>query len=462
MTDFSDKKSSGPLNPVPSDLLQTLFDSVSEGVFAVDTDYRIIAINESALQTLGIPLHNALGRNCRDVFQADICENNCAVCRVLEKGTPLQGVGASIKNGFGQMVPVTLSANKIMDQAGNVIGGVETFVDLTRSQNQLERLDSALSFHGIVTGDPAMKKLFEILPTISKSSTSILINGETGTGKNLVAKAVHNLSARAGGPLITVNCAALPETLLESELFGYKAGAFTGAVSDRPGRVSAAEGGTLFLDEVGDIPLGMQVKLLRVLQERVYERLGDQKTIPCDVRFITATHRDLLNMVSEGTFRRDLYYRINVLNIDLPPLRERKADIPLLTQQFVDQFSGSRGKKIIGVSSAALECLMAHNYPGNVRELENIIEHAWVMCRWQVIEPEHLPRRLRIHLSETDNGGKTGMNQVEAAFLAQALERNGWHRGKTATELGIHRTTLQRKIKKLGLISPIRDGRFSI
>ncbi len=276
-----------------------------------------------------------------------------------------------------------------------------------------------------------------------------------------MARAIHNLSSRTKGPLITVNCAALPETLLESELFGYKAGAFTGAVRDRPGRFAAAEGGTLFLDEVGDIPLDMQVKLLRVLQERVYERLGDQKPIPCNIRLITATHRDLMEMVSEGTFRRDLYYRINVLNVDLPPLRDRKGDVPLLAQKFIAQFSSARGKHIIGLSSATLELLMAHNYPGNVRELENIIEHAWVMCRGQVLEPEHLPRRLQITLSGGASGGKSGFSQLEAAYLTQALERHGWHRENTARELGIHRTTLQRKIKKLGLIPPIRDGRSS-
>ena len=462
MPDFNDN-SQPVANPgkVPRGLLQTLFDSVTEGVFAVDNNFRIIAINESALDTLGISIHNALGRFCRDVFKTDICEGHCALRRVMDNGTPLHGVSASLLGATGEMVPVTLSASILKDAGGNIIGGVETFVDLNRIQLQLEDLGSALPFQGIITGDPAMKQLFEILPTISLSDTSILINGETGTGKNLVARAIHNLSSRTKGPLITVNCAALPETLLESELFGYKAGAFTGAVRDRPGRFAAAEGGTLFLDEVGDIPLDMQVKLLRVLQERVYERLGDQKPIPCNIRLITATHRDLTEMVSEGTFRRDLYYRINVLNVDLPPLRDRKGDVPLLAQKFIEQFSSARGKHIIGLSSATLELLMAHNYPGNVRELENIIEHAWVMCRGQVLEPEHLPRRLQITLSGGVSGGKSGFSQVEAAYLTQALERHGWHRENTARELGIHRTTLQRKIKKLGLIPPIRDGRSS-
>ena len=304
-----------------------------------------------------------------------------------------------------------------------------------------------------------MKQLFEILPTISRSDSSILVLGETGTGKNLIAKAIHRLSLRASGPMITVNCAALPETLLESELFGYKAGAFTGAHRDKPGRFAAAQGGTLFLDEVGDIPLGMQVKLLRVLQEKVYERLGEQEPIPCDIRFITATHRDLSAMVTAGTFRRDLYYRINVLNLEIPPLRDRKGDIPQLAQKFTERLSLKRGKHVTGVSSAALELLMRHNYPGNVRELENILEHAWVMCLEQVIDVQHLPRRLQIMVPTPEDSGAKGLEKVEAAFILQVLERAGWHRGRAAQELGMHRTTLQRRIQKLGLLLPTQDGR---
>jgi transcriptional regulator with PAS, ATPase and Fis domain len=251
----------------------------------------------------------------------------------------------------------------------------------------------------------------------------------------------------------------LPESLLESELFGYKAGAFTGAVRDKPGRFAAAQGGTLFLDEIGDIPVDMQVKLLRVLQEKVFERLGDQRSIPCNIRFITATHRNLEEMVAQGTFRRDLYYRINVLNLEIPPLRNRKGDIPLLVQRFVEKFSRSGKKHVTGVNSSALEILMKHNYPGNVRELENIIEHAWVMCKDHVIGVEHLPRNLRLMNGGEDSEKGIGLPQVEGAFILQVLERNGWHRENTARELGVHRTTLQRKIKKLGLASPRIDGR---
>jgi transcriptional regulator with PAS, ATPase and Fis domain len=347
----------------------------------------------------------------------------------------------------------------LRDDAGQTIGGVATFVDLAKVHQYFETESTEGPFRDILTGDPNMKQLFEILPTISRSSSSILILGETGTGKNLMAKTIHRLSARAKAPFITVNCAALPETLLESELFGYKAGAFTGAHRDKPGRFAAAHGGTLFLDEIGDIPLEMQVKLLRVLQEKVYERLGEQVPIPCDIRFITATHRDLPAMVTAGTFRRDLYYRINVLNLEIPPLRERKGDIPQLAQRFTERLSLTRGKHITGVSSAVLEVLMQHNYPGNVRELENILEHAWVMCLEQVIDVQHLPRRLQVMAAGRGGGGAPGLPQVEGAFILQTLERSGWHRGKAAAALGMHRTTLQRKIQKLGLVLPPVDGR---
>jgi PAS domain S-box-containing protein len=460
MASDSDRdKAPAGVNQVPHDLLLTLFNSVSEGVFAVDLDFRITAINDSALRTLGIPRHRALGRPCREVFRSNICDDGCALRQTLEKGEPMLNIGTTMLDAVGRRVPVTLSTALLKDADGKVIGGAETFVNLTRIKDRFKTAERQKPFGSIVTGDPAMKRLFDILPTIAPTATSILINGETGTGKNLLARAIHNLSARAKGPMITVNCAALPETLLESELFGYKAGAFTGAVRDRPGRFAAAEGGTLFLDEIGDIPLGMQVKLLRVLQERVYERLGEQKPIPCDIRLITATHRDLGEMVAQGKFRRDLYYRINVLNVDIPPLRDRKGDIPLLAQHFIERLSLSRGKPITGISSAALEQLMVHDFPGNVRELENIIEHAWVMCQGRVLEAAHLPRRLQARIKPGRFPGPEGLSQIEAAYLVQVLERHNWHRERAARELGIHRTTLQRKIRKLGVTPPALDGR---
>jgi transcriptional regulator with PAS, ATPase and Fis domain len=442
-------------------LLLKMFNSVPEGVFAVDTGYRIIAINDAALAALDLPRPRVLGRSAGEVLRVDIGGEGCLLRRTMATGKPGVTMDVRLRDSLGRSFPVTLSTGALHGENGAVIGCVATFVDLGKVRRQLDVFaeDEPTPDRAMITGDPAMKELLSMLPTLARSASSILIQGETGTGKNLMARTIHNLSTRADGPFITVNCAALPETLLESELFGYKAGAFTGANRDKPGRLAAAEGGTLFLDEIGDIPLEMQVKLLRVLQEKVYELLGDQTPVPCDIRFVTATHRDLAAMVAAGSFRRDLYYRVNVLNLEIPPLRERKGDIPRLAQKFVERLSLSRGKHVAGISSAALELLMRHNYPGNVRELENILEHAWVMCRGSVIEVDQLPRRLQVLAPGEDGRELSGLEQVEGAYILQVLERHRGHRGRAAAELGMHRTTLQRRIARLGLELPPRDGR---
>jgi transcriptional regulator with PAS, ATPase and Fis domain len=289
----------------------------------------------------------------------------------------------------------------------------------------------------------------------------VLVYGETGTGKNLIAKAIHNLSPSRKGPYVTVNCGALPETLLESELFGYRAGAFTGAERDRPGRIAAAEGGTLFLDEVGDMPMSAQVKLLRFLQDRVYERLGDVKPIPAKVRVVTATNRNLHQLVEGGVFRRDLYYRINVMSLELPPLRDRKGDIPPLIRRFLERLSLNRRKHVAGVSPEVLRILQAHDYPGNIRELENIVEHAFVLCAGATIEREHLPEHLQAGRGRRPPGAAPSLQDLEAQFILDALERNKWNRQETAREMGIHKTTLLRKVRRLGIRLPKIDGRSS-
>ncbi len=439
--------------------LEGLFNSLSMGVFAVDEDMRVTVINDAALDLLEIPRRLAIGKSCCDVFRGTACRGGCPLKQTMASGEPISNLRTRIKDSLGRHVPVSLSTSVFRDKDGGLIGGVVTFLDLSKEKIPEQEFCGPQPFRNIVTSDPNMRQLFDVLPTISSSDTSVLVVGETGTGKNLLAKTIHNLSNRANGPFVTVNCAALPESLLESELFGYKAGAFTGAVHDKPGRFATAQGGTLFLDEIGDIPVDMQVKLLRVLQDKVFERLGDQRSIACDIRFITATHRNLEEMVAEGTFRRDLYYRINVFSLEIPPLRNRKGDIPLLVHRFVEKFSRSGKKHVTGVTSSALEILMKHDYPGNVRELENIIEHAWVMCKDHMIDVEHLPQHLRLMAGGAGPDNRIGLPQIEGAFILQVLERNGWHRENAARELGIHRTTLQRKMRKLGLVSPRIDGR---
>jgi len=461
MYDFQKMISEKPgLQPGSVEFSASLFNSIPFGVFAVDEGLRITAINQTALEALDYTRNRIIGKQCNCLFKGPACGGGGALEKTLASGLPIVNLQTKIKDSLGRTLPVSMSTSVMRDEGGQIVGCVATLIPLNGEMVDSKPSCSPRPLQDIVTGDPNMRQLFDVLPTISLSDSSVLVEGETGTGKNLLAKTIHKLSPRAEGPFVTVNCAALPASLLESELFGYKSGAFTGAVRDKPGRLSGAQGGTLFLDEIGDIPLEMQVKLLRVLQEKVYERLGDQRPISCDIRIITATHRNLEEMLVQGTFRRDLYYRINVLNLEIPPLRNRKGDVPLLTQKFVEKFSRSGKKHVTGVTSAALEILMKHNYPGNVRELENIIEHAWVMCKDHVIDVEHLPRNLRMTGGFEDQHKRIGLPQVEGAYILQVLERNEWHRDHAARELGIHRTTLLRKMKKLGLASPPVDGRF--
>jgi transcriptional regulator with PAS, ATPase and Fis domain len=299
-----------------------------------------------------------------------------------------------------------------------------------------------------------MHELFKILPTIAQGESSILIEGESGTGKELVARALHNLSARKAGPFISVNCGALPDSLLESELFGYKAGAFTDAKADKKGRFAIADKGTLLLDEIGDISPAMQVKLLRVLQEKTYEPLGSTQSQTSDVRIIATTNKELDKLVSDGKFRQDLYYRINVVKIRIPPLRERKGDIPLLADHFIDQFNKLRNKDVPGIAPPALQLIMKHSFPGNIRELENVIEHAIILSPGGAIKPEHLPDYLQEQKAIPAIEIASTMNEMESLFIIAALKRNNWSRKKTAEELGINTSTLYRKIKKLGLKVP--------
>jgi transcriptional regulator with PAS, ATPase and Fis domain len=302
------------------------------------------------------------------------------------------------------------------------------------------------------------------LPQVAPSDATVLIHGETGTGKELLARAIHNLSLRKNKPFVPVNCGALPDTLLESELFGYVKGAFTGAGKDKPGRFAMAEGGTVFLDEIGDISPAMQIRLLRVLQERTYEPLGGTQTQRANVRIIAATHRDLLVLIRKGAFREDLFYRLNVVKLDLPPLRKRKEDIPLLVEHFIARFNRRQGKNVTGVAPDVMALLMAHDYPGNVRELENILERAFVLCVAERIERSHLPPELTgqpaAPPTPTGNTLIAQSNAAETQAIRATLERCGFNRLAAARELGLHKSTLFRKIKTLKIDLPKTDGRF--
>jgi len=436
-----------------------ILDSIADGVFTVDLDWRITSFNAAAERITGMSRDEAVGRFCAEVFRATVCEESCVLRRTMESGEQVINEEISIVRSDGETIPVSISTALLRDAGGEIVGGVETFRDLSVIAELRRELSASRTFHDIISKDHRMFDLFDIMPDLAESESTVLIVGESGTGKELFARAVHNLSPRSSGPIVTVNCGALPDTLLEAELFGYRAGAFTDARRDKPGRFALASGGTIFLDEIGDVSPATQVKLLRVLQERVYEPLGATESVKADVRVIAATNRDLEAMVEEGTFRRDLYYRINVVRLRIPPLRERREDIPLLIDHFIGRFNRLRGRAVSGVTADAMSILMGHDYPGNVRELENIIEHAFVLCRSGMIGMRHLPDRFRRDEGARHSAGAASLAELEGRFLIEALKRNGWNRERTARELGMHKTTLWRKVRRLGIELPARDGR---
>ena len=440
-----------------SDKLSAILDSIADGVFTVDENWLITSFNRAAEEITGVPREEAIGSRCYDVFRANICENDCALRRTISTGEPVVNEPVYIINSRGDRTPITISTAPLKDKKGRIIGGVETFRDLSRLEQLRKELENRYTFEDMVSKSPKFQRIFAILPTIADSDSTVVIQGESGTGKELLARAIHSLSRRKNKTMVTVNCAALPDNLLESELFGYKAGAFTDAKRDKPGRFALAEGGTIFLDEIGDISTALQVRLLRILQDKTYEPLGAVETKKVDVRVITATNRSLAELVKAGKFRDDLFYRINVINITIPPLRERKEDIPLLIEHFIGRFNKLQGKDLAGVTPEVMSVLMNHDYPGNVRELENIIEHGFVLCPGGLITIEHLPDNLRT--SEIQTSTADTLQDLEAQFIESALRRNKWNRLKTAQELGMHKTTLFRKIKKYGIVLPQVDGR---
>jgi PAS domain S-box-containing protein len=432
--------------------IKMILNSVADGVFTVDDKFVVTSFNKAARKITGVPVDEAIGRPCCEVFRAEICEADCALKRTILTGKPVVNRAVFIVRADGKRVPISISTAVLKDERGKVLGGVETFRDLTLVEALRKEVEKSFSFEDIISRAQRMKDIFNILPDVAVSDSTILIEGESGTGKELMAEAIHNLSKRRTKPLVVVNCGAIPDTLLESELFGYKAGAFTGANRDKPGRFTQADGGTIFLDEIGDVSPALQVRLLRVLQDRSYQPLGSNQTMTSDVRVLAATNRDLRSMVQEGKFREDLFYRIQVFRLSLPPLRDRKEDIPLLAQHFTDRLNRLKGKDIAGLSREAMESFMRHDWPGNVRELENAIEHAFILCHGGMIGLRHLPSPIR-DISAPRDGIPTGLTlaEIEACVIKEALARNEGRKLATAAELGIDKTTLWRKMKRLGV-----------
>jgi PAS domain S-box-containing protein len=429
---------------------ERILDSLSEGVFTVDLNWRITSFNRAAELITGIPKSQAIGQYCFEVFRADVCETDCVLRRTIESQHPVSSIPVHVYRADKRRIPICISTALLKDENDQIIGGVESFQDMSAIRELQKALLQTHSFGDIISKSPTMHRIFSLLPQVAESGSTLLIEGASGTGKELVARAIHHHSPYREGPFVAVNCGALPDALIESELFGYKAGAFTDAKQDKQGRFAMAQNGTIFLDEIGDISPAVQVRLLRVLQNHTYEPLGSNRTVLTNARVITATHRNLEQLVLDDKFRDDLYYRINVFKIRLPLLAERKDDIPLLVEFFIERFNHRKGRSVKGVSREVMSAFMLHDWPGNVRELENAIEHAFVLCRDEIIRADDLPEHL---IPAGDPPMPTGLTlkEVERSAILQALRRHHGRKMAAALELGIDKNTLRRKMIRLGI-----------
>ncbi len=430
------------------------FNSIPHAIFTVDDRCRITQFNRAAERITGFRRDEVIGQLCSDVLRSTGCGERCLLRDSMGGGESHRDDEMTIQRRDGEKILVAVSTAALRDAKGGIQGGIEMLRDLTEVVELRRKLDASYTCEDIITKSPAMRSVRELLPLVARSDSTVLIEGEPGTGKALVARAIHNLGPRRARPFVAVNCAALPETLIESELFGYRREAFTDAKRDKPGRFAAAEGGTLLLDEVGEVSPAFQVKVLRVLQEKEYTPLGGVQPVKCNVRVLAATNRDLAEDVQRGRFRQDLYYRLNVVRVALPPLRSRREDIPLLVRHFVNRFNALQGRRLSGLSEKAMATLMEYPYPGNVRELENAIEHAFVVCGGHTIEVDDLPRHLAGNGPQAfpaSAGPASPLAVAEAGAIRQTLERHGGNRNAAAKELGLSRTTLWRRMQRLGL-----------
>jgi PAS domain S-box-containing protein len=428
----------------------TIMESISDGVFTTDVKKRILSFNKAAERITGFKADEAIGRYCFDIFRSDICENNCALKYTLTSQKSLIDQTVKILSKSGQTREIKLSTAVLKNEAEEVIGAVETFRDVTELENLKRRANLRFLTEDIIGKHPKIEKILSYLPDIAKSDSPIIIEGPTGSGKELIARAVHNLSDRKNEKFIAVNCGALPESLLESELFGYTKGAFTGAFKNKPGRFQAAHKGTLFLDEISNTSLNFQAALLRILEDGQVTPLGINHPTEVDVRIITATNSSLENLVNQRNFRQDLYYRLNVVKITLPSLFERKTDIPLLTEHFISKLNLSKNRNIDGISKEVLDLFMDYPFHGNVRELENIIEFAFIICKDSIIKPEHLPEDLFFKNKNQKSDLKVS-ELKEVQKIRGLMKVHGNNKTRISEAMGISRSTLWRKLKKYNL-----------
>jgi PAS domain S-box-containing protein len=434
--------------------LKMVLDNLDLGVFTVTRGGLITFFNTIAEKISGFRRKEVIGRPCAVLLGEGPGGGADLLKQAIEGGKAQSNKKGMLTAKDGRKIPIRGNYMALRNEQGRVIGGLATIQDLSLIDELHRAISSRYTFADMIGKDPSIQKIFDIVPVVAESDATILIEGATGTGKDLLAKVIHNASKRAKKPLVKVNCAALPDNLLESEMFGYVKGAFTGADKDKPGRFQEADGGTIFLDEIGDIPLSLQAKLLRVLEEKEFYPLGSRKITRVDVRIIAATNQGLEEMVGAKRFREDLFYRLNVIRLELPPLRERRADIPLLIDNILRRLSSARKAQANRISEEAMEILLNYDYPGNVRELENILEHALIICQEEVIGVKHLPIFLRKAMPAA--GPEKGVSAQEGTptekeRILEALKRHHWQRNEAARELHVDRTTLWRKMKRYHL-----------
>ena len=433
-------------------LFQAILNSISEGVMTLDKDWKIASWNRAAERITGYHREEVLGKECMKLLRTSLCGDDCPVDRALSCDEPYHDIEVAMRNKRDEVVHLLVNAAPLYDSDGRIIGGLETFRDVSQSHWMREELQQHYGYSNIVGSSDAMKKVYEVLASLINTDTTVLIQGESGTGKELAARALHFYGPRKDKSFVAINCSALSEGILESELFGHAKGAFTGAIRNHEGKLELANGGTLFLDEIAEISQAIQVKLLRVLEEREFQRVGENRSIKVDLRLITATNKDLYKRVLEGSFRDDLYYRISVFPLHLPALRERVEDIPLLIDHFIKKFNKQMGKSVQGIANRVLEILEAYAWPGNIRELSNAVEHAFVHCKGTLIHPTDLPQ----NIGNVATGAvvppslraQEKLDLVERELIVKALAAADGKKSVTARRLGISRATLWRKMEK--------------
>ncbi|MEJ2102590.1 MAG: sigma 54-interacting transcriptional regulator [Desulfobacterales bacterium] len=438
--------------------LKIILDNLDIGVFTVDRSGHITFFNTAAEKISGFNRRDILGEPCTIVFEADDAQEVCLLRETIVDGVSRGSRRGKMNTRDGVTIPIRADYMALRNEKGTVVGGLTTFHDLTLIHQLDQAMRDRYTYHDMIGKSPVIQKIFEMVNVVAATDATILIEGSTGTGKDLLAKVIHSASRRSDKPFVKVNCAAIPDNLLESEMFGYVKGAFTGAERDKTGRFQEADGGTIFLDEIGDLPLPLQAKLLRVLEEKEFYRLGSRHTVKVNVRIISASNRNLEKLVAKQLFREDLYYRLNVFRIELPELRDRRVDLPILIGHILRRLSAASGSRLPEVSEKVMEVLLNYNYPGNVRELENILEHALIICQEDTIQLMHLPDYLharpavRKGISLASSAPASQPDNEERAELVAALQQFSWRRQKTARALGMDRTTLWRKMKKYGLL----------